>query len=229
MRFGNKAFRTWMDRVIAEADEDLMLIGTAGNPEFQNFARAIPELKEYLLDSFGSYERIDYGTGHELNFFIFLYCMCKIGVYGVDDYQVLINKVFERYLNLMRLIQTTYYLEPAGSHGVWGLDDYQHLAFLFGASQLVDNIDGYTPDSIHNEEALADLENYMYFGCIKFIKTVKAGVPFGECSPMLNDISGCPNWDKVSMGMFKMFNAEVLGKLPVVKHLKFGSILTYPH
>ena len=65
----------------------------------------------------------------------------------------------------------------------------------------------------------------MYFGCIAFIKEVKAGVPFGESSPMLNDISGVPSWDKVAHGMLKMFNAEVVGKLPVIKHLRFGSIL----
>ena len=134
MRFGNKAFRTWLDKIIANADADLVEIGKAGNPDFKHFSRAIPEIKEYLVDSFGSYERIDYGTGHELNFYVFLYCMCKIGIYGVDDYKELINKVFQRYLILMRRIQTYYYLEPAGSHGVWGLDDYQHLAFLFGAS-----------------------------------------------------------------------------------------------
>mmetsp|Transcript_12795 Transcript_12795/g.21643 ORF Transcript_12795/g.21643 Transcript_12795/m.21643 type:complete len:131 (+) Transcript_12795:608-1000(+) len=127
----------------------------------------------------------------------------------------------------MRRLQTYYYLEPAGSHGVWGLDDYQHLAFLFGASQLVNNIEGFTPNSIHDEGALLQKDDYMYFGCVKFIKTVKAGVPFGESSPMLNDISGVPHWEKVSQGMYKMFNAEVLGKLPVIKHLKFGSILSF--
>ena len=45
----------------------------------------------------------------------------------------------------------------------------------------------------------------MYFGCIDFIKSVKKGVPFGESSPMLNDISAVPNWDKVAQGMHKMF------------------------
>ena len=104
MRFGNKAFRTWMDRVIASADEDIMVIGTAGNPEFKHFARAVPELKGYLTDSFGSYERIDYGTGHELNFYIFLFCLCKLGIFGIDDYQVLINRVFQRYMILMRRV-----------------------------------------------------------------------------------------------------------------------------
>jgi len=67
----------------------------------------------------------------------------------------------------------------------------------------------------------------MYFGCIHFIKQVKQGVPFGESSPMLNDISGVPNWEKVAQGMLKMWNAEVVGKLPVIKHLKFGSILAF--
>jgi hypothetical protein len=56
----------------------------------------------------------------------------------------------------------------------------------------------------------------MYFGCIRFIKKVKTGVPFGESSPMLNDISGVPNWDKVSLGMMKMHQAEVFGKIPVI-------------
>lgn len=198
MRFGNKAFKTWVAKMTETVEDDLLDVITKGNPNFKNPKRPILELKEYILESFGHNERMDYGTGHELNFLIFLYGMCKIGVYTVNDYPPLINKIFQRYLLLMRRIQTYYFLEPAGSHGVWGLDDYQHLAFLYGAAQLQDNVDEYTPNSIHDEMALKDHEAYMYFGCINFIKEVKKGVPFGESSPMLNDISGVPNWDKVA-------------------------------
>jgi predicted KAP-like P-loop ATPase len=67
MRFGNKSFRTWIDKLKKNYQDEMELV-----LDSETLHPAIPELQVYLLDSFGSYERIDYGTGHELNFLAFL-------------------------------------------------------------------------------------------------------------------------------------------------------------
>lgn len=41
------------------------------------------------------------------------------------------------YLSVMRKLQRTYRMEPAGSQGVWGLDDFQFLPFIWGSSQFI--------------------------------------------------------------------------------------------
>jgi serine/threonine-protein phosphatase 2A activator len=47
--------------------------------------------------------------------------------------------------------------------------------------------------------------------------------PFWGHSPTLYDISGVPYWGKINQGMIKMYEAEVLGKFPVIQHFPMGN------
>lgn len=136
-RYGNPRFRDWLD----EMRRLLPRI---------HYERAIPDANQvasYLLNSLGDYQRIDYGTGHEAHFLAWLYCLAHpatgpflpIKLDGANDEIAasMVMLIFAKYLKLMRTLQATYWLEPAGSHGVWGLDDYHFLPFLWGASQLI--------------------------------------------------------------------------------------------
>lgn len=187
------------------------------------------ELSVYFAESWGDRSRIDYGSGHELNFLCFLYGLKEFGVFKVPaDYRNMVLKLFIKYLGVMRTLETKYWLEPAGSHGVWGLDDYHFLPFLFGAFQLSTH-KHLKPKSIHNSEVVEMFgKRYLYFGCIDFINKVKTTASLRWHSPMLDDISGVKTWAKVAEGMIKMYKAEVLNKLPIMQHFFFGSFLQCP-
>lgn len=224
-RFGNKGFAHFVERVEGDGLFELerTLAGVCPENSLEGTAK---ELHAYLMGSFGHKVRLDYGSGHELAFVAFLCCLNLVGFLCADDYAAVVLLIFNQYLELCRKVQLKFRLEPAGSHGVWGLDDHQFLPYYFGSAQLL-NHPRLKPKSFLNTDIYEHFASeYLFMRCIKFIHESKRG-PFHEHSPLLYDISGVPSWTKVNSGMLKMFNAEVMEKFPVVQHFVFGNLLPF--
>lgn len=87
-RFGNAAFRDWY-RLAEEATDELL------QSHFKDVCgdqacSALVELRAYLLGSFGSPQRLDYGTGHELSFLAFLGGLWKLGIFSEGEEQAIV-------------------------------------------------------------------------------------------------------------------------------------------
>lgn len=220
-RFGNMACRDWHAKV--ESNAGSLISSIVSNPD------ACDELEYYLVNSFGSSLRLDYGLGHELSFVAFLGGLLECNVIGNDIKGSEILAVFAKYYDLVRRLIIDYNLEPAGSHGVWGLDDHFHFIYILGAAQF--NQDDETTSSryipsvqrILSPETLETFQvTNLYVNAIAFIFKIKYG-PFNEHSPILYDIQRSVSlWSKVLSGLLKMYEVEVFGKFPVVQHFWFG-------
>lgn len=114
----------------------------------------VDEISVYLIESMGNSVRIDYGTGHELAFIAFLLCLFKVEYFQpssslapagdrsassaeLSDLASIGLVVMPTYLRLVRHLQNYFRMEPAGSHGVWSLDDFQFIPYYWGSSQLI--------------------------------------------------------------------------------------------
>jgi Phosphotyrosyl phosphate activator (PTPA) protein len=86
-RFGNMSFRKWFDIVRSRLPDLLSTHIPQVCLDFPFSGVGLParaELEEYLLGSFGSAQRLDYGTGHELSFLAFLGGIWKLGGFHAD-------------------------------------------------------------------------------------------------------------------------------------------------
>ncbi|KAI5299451.1 Serine/threonine-protein phosphatase 2A activator 1 [Ascosphaera atra] len=219
-RFGNSAFRTWHASLRGKFSEWFSEIVSPGlSPEYgkpEDKESAYTELQDYFLGGFGSAQRLDYGTGHELSFLAFLGGLWKLRFFeeaevGVEE-RAIVVRIIEPYIRIVRRLIKTYTLEPAGSHGVWGLDDHCFVPYIFGSAQYCPPVkaDQLTPveGSMTNAPEPGDVvkrnlveklkDHNMYFSAIGFIYDVKKG-PFWEHSPILFDISGIRDgWGKIN-------------------------------
>ena len=145
----------------------------------------------------------------------------------------IVLSVFLRYLRLCWKLQDVYRLEPAGSHGVWGLDDYCFLPYIFGSGQLRGNFPHNKPVVVWRSFFMITTDQTeisvsaavhpplpstnLYFMAIMRILDVKTG-PFHEHSSQLHSIAlGVPNWSKVNSGLFKMYQVRTL--LDYISHI----------
>lgn len=218
-RYGNMACRDWHEKIEREIPgllEDLI------STHFPSELQCVVELRYYLANSFGSATRLDFGTGHELSFLATVAALDMLGA-SFDGDQVLY--IFDRYYSLVHRLILSYTLEPAGSHGVWGLDDHFHLAYILGSSQWCNRKQLAMEPNDLSDPVLVEQYSRTNIFCktLNFVFTVKSGA-FREHSPMLFDISrSVRTWAKVRKGLWKMYKDEVLNKFPVIQHFWFGT------
>lgn len=99
-RFGNVSFRKWFQIVESRADQllDECLAPEVLRHEDTAETTAKEELKAYFLGGWGSAQRLDYGTGHELSFLAFLGGIWKLNGFpaaspGVEERAIVLGVV----------------------------------------------------------------------------------------------------------------------------------------
>jgi serine/threonine-protein phosphatase 2A activator len=83
-RFGNVSFRKWHE-LLDQRIDGLLSDGLLAEALKAGDGTAKKEVASYFKGAWGSSQRLDYGTGHELSFLAFLGCLWKLGYFNDGD------------------------------------------------------------------------------------------------------------------------------------------------
>lgn len=188
----------------------------------ENFEKKIsPENSEilsiYLNNSFGNKIRFDYGTGHEINFLCFLYVASRLSLVALDE----MHQIWKKYFQVIREFIFKFNIEPAGSNGIFAIDDYSFLPFYFGSAELI--------KTEMKFENLFEPENsnLLYAEAVNFCKRHKCKLmksSFSKHSAVIYELRK-HDWQNINDIMMKMIREKVFGRSVVMQHFKYSEYL----
>lgn len=179
--------------------------GRYANPGMVDVIEKIESIttSPYLKNSFGNKVRMDFGTGHELNFLCYLFVQCQDNCIDITQ----TRSILAIYFQIVRTYIRKFNIEAAGSRGCWSVDDYLLLPYLFGSSE-----------NFSSQEPIEKIQG----GIFKDAQSCST-------SMMLKNICKLP-WPNINMGMFKMYDEEVLSRRVVTQHFIYTKYLpSSPH
>lgn len=175
----------------------------------------------YLKESFGNKVRMDYGTGHELNFLCFILTQVKqnepnlfrapnssqeegiIDSHYLNDVEFILDNMWY-YMKLIRRHIKKFNIEPAGARGCWSVNDFSLMGHVMGSGVAV------------LEPTLSDF--YLKYKDI-WSEAIK------RPNPLLFQIIAL-DARSANLGLIKMYFNDVLEKFVVTQHFIFGEILS---
>lgn len=155
------------------------------------------ERMKYLRNSFGNKTRMDFGTGHELNFLCFLYTYVKDGLIATSQ----VSSILKYYFETVRLFIKKFNIEAAGSRGCWSIDDYLLLPYLFESSVKV--------KEEMNKDKRSDIRSEIFYS---------------SKSPVLLRMLN-KGWKEINNEMIRTYDETVLQRRVVTQHFIYSKYL----
>lgn len=216
--------------------------GRFANPGMVDVIESIEKITEnpYFRNSFGNKIRMDFGTGHELNFLCYLYCCFKKeeqkhnGIGIGNQLKNTDNQISLQNINTdeskQKLEDSCSDISVTNINQVSGiLREYFEVIRLFikkfnieaAGSRGCWSIDDYLllPYLFGSAENFNDPRPIECVGTGMFREAYNT-----NCSLMLKDLCKLP-WSSINVGMYKLYIEEVLGRHVVTQHFIYSEYL----
>ncbi|GAA5874021.1 hypothetical protein JCM16303_002665 [Sporobolomyces ruberrimus] len=188
----------------------------------------LPELDFHLNRSFGSTSRMDYGTGHELSFILYLLILRLTGILSQSSSRSIVTKILSKYWEVSKEVRDKFGLVQAGRRGGWKKD--QETGTISFDHQASEARAGHPTRSNSTSSSLHLNTSSSPSNLLRSLLLPSSSTPSNTSTP---DHSGTStplkhHYEKETRSdLFQLYVHTTLISIPCLLHLRFGSILPF--